>query len=70
MPQRKKLSLDEAATKLTEIAERALAKLPEEERDARVEAFGRRSFTGAHEKRAKSSRTARTRRSQAAGRGR
>jgi len=46
MAKKRKLSLEEAAAKLAAIAEKALAKLPEKERDARVEAFARRDFTG------------------------
>lgn len=41
---RKKLSLKQAAEKLAAIAEKHLAALPEEEQDARVEAFSRRRF--------------------------
>jgi hypothetical protein len=42
---RKKLSLNQAVEKLTAIAEKHLASLPEEERDARVSALARRTFT-------------------------
>jgi hypothetical protein len=46
MPRKRnrKLSLEEAAAKLTEIAERHLSSLPEEEQDARVASFGRVEF--------------------------
>jgi hypothetical protein len=49
MARKKKLSIDQAAARLALIAESALAHLPEEEQDARVEAFSRRKFTGSRE---------------------
>jgi hypothetical protein len=46
MPRKRnrRLSLKEAAAKLTEIAERHLSSLPEEERDGRVASFARVKF--------------------------
>jgi len=41
---RGKLSLDEAAKQLTNIAEKHLSKFPEDEQDSRVAAFSRVSF--------------------------
>jgi hypothetical protein len=70
MPKKKKLSVNEAAAKLAAIAEKSLSRFSEKEQDARVEAFARRDLSGAREIRAKSSRSSRTRRYQAAGRGR
>jgi hypothetical protein len=70
MPKKKKLSVNEAAAKLAAIAEKSLSRFSEKEQDARVEAFARSDFSGAREIRAKSSRSSRTRRYQAAGRGR
>lgn len=68
---KKKLSLDEATEALTRIAEEHLSKLPESEKDSRVTAFSRVTFSkksrGNHPK---SSSTPRTRASRAAGRGR
>ncbi len=61
----KKLSLDEAAEKLTTIAERHLATLPVEEQDARVAAFARVTFETSRGTRAKSSSKTRTRPSRA-----
>jgi hypothetical protein len=55
MAKKKKLSIDPSAARLALIAECALARLPEEEQDARVEAFSKRKFTAARETRAKSS---------------
>ena len=66
----KKKSLEAAAEELATIAERHLAKLPEEEQEARVAAFARVRFTSAREKSAKSSSTARTRASRGVARGR
>lgn len=67
---RKKLTLEEAAEKLTAIAERHLSALPEEEQDARVAAFARVKFGPSRGTRAKSSSRPRTRRSRAIARGR
>ncbi|MGC1290156.1 MAG: hypothetical protein WA855_02640 [Candidatus Acidiferrales bacterium] len=67
---KKKSSLKKAVDELTAIAEKHLASLPEEERDARVEAFSHAKFTRARDSHAKSSWTARTRGSRAIGRGR
>lgn len=61
MARKKKLSIDEAAAKLALIAEQAMARLPEEEKDARVEAFAKRKFSAARETPAKSCKTSRTR---------
>lgn len=61
----KKLSLEEAAEKLTAIAERHLATLPVEEQDARVAAFARVTFETSRGTRAKSSSKTRTRPSRA-----
>ncbi len=61
----KKLSLEEAAEKLTAIAERHLATLPVEEQDARVAAFARVKFETSRGTRAKSSSKTRTRQSRA-----
>jgi hypothetical protein len=44
MAKKRKLSVGEAAAKLAAVAEKALAKLPEEEREARVESFAKRRF--------------------------
>jgi hypothetical protein len=67
MPQkrRKKLSLDEAAKKLTAIAEKHLSTLPEEEQDARVAAFARVKFKTSRGTAAKSSSSSRARQSRA-----
>ncbi len=54
MTRKKKLSIDQAAARLALIAECALARLPEEEQDARIEAFSKRKFTAARETRGKS----------------
>jgi hypothetical protein len=70
MTKKKRLSIDEAAARLVLIAESALARLPEEEQDARIEAFSKRKFTAARETRAKSSKTSRTRGYRLAARGR
>jgi hypothetical protein len=51
----KKLLLEEAAEKLTAIAERHLATLPVEEQDARVASFARVKFETSRGTRAKSS---------------
>ncbi len=64
----KKLSLEEAAEKLTAIAERHLATLPAEEQDARVAAFARVTFETSRGTRAKSSSKIRTRQSRAVAR--
>jgi len=61
----KKLSLEEAAEKLTAIAERHLAALPVEERAARVASFARVKFETSRESPAKSSSKSRTRLSRA-----
>jgi hypothetical protein len=61
----KKLSLEEAAKKLTAIAEKHLAVLPVEEQDARVAAFARVKFETSRGTPAKSSSRSRTRRSRA-----
>jgi hypothetical protein len=58
----KKLSLEEAAGKLTTIAERHLATLTVEEQEARVAAFARVKFETSRGTRAKSSSKTRTRR--------
>jgi hypothetical protein len=47
MTKKKKLPIDEAAARLALIAERAMARLPEEVQDARAEAFSKRKFTAA-----------------------
>lgn len=65
LKRQKKLSLEEAAEKLTAIAERHLATLPLEEQDARVAAFGRVKFETSRETRAKSSSKSRIRPSRA-----
>jgi hypothetical protein len=57
---KKKISLDKAARKLAAIAEGHLAKLPEEERDSRVEALARREFRSGRGKHTKSSENDRT----------
>ena len=64
----KKLSLEEAARKLTAVAEKHLSALPEEEQEARVAAFGRVKFETSRERRAKSSSSSRIRRSRATAR--
>jgi hypothetical protein len=64
----KKLSVDEAAKKLTAIAERHLETLPEAEREARVAAFARVKFKTTRGTRAKPSSTAGTPRSRATAR--
>jgi hypothetical protein len=61
----KKLSLEEAAEKLTAIAERNLATLPVDEQEARVAAFARVKFETSRGTRAKSSSKTRTRPSRA-----
>ena len=61
----KKLSLEEAAEKLTAIAERHLAALPAEEQDARVASFARVKFETSRGTHAKSSSKSRTRPSRA-----
>ena len=61
----KKLSLEEAAEKLTAIAERHLATLPVEEQDARVASFARVKFETSRESPAKSSSKSSTRPSRA-----
>jgi hypothetical protein len=67
MPQKshKKLLLEEAAKKLTGIAEKHLSALPVEEQEARVGAFARVKFETSRGTPAKSSSTSRTRRSRA-----
>jgi hypothetical protein len=46
MPQKKKVPIiDETAARLALIAERVMARLPEEEQDARAEAFSKRKYT-------------------------
>lgn len=67
MPQKrhKKLSLEEAAKKLTAIAEKHLSELPEEEQDARVASFARIKFETSRGTPAKSSSRSRTPRSRA-----
>lgn len=70
MARKKKLSIDQAAARLALIAESALTRLPEEEQDARIEAFSKRKFTAARETRAKSSKSSRTRGYRVAVRGR
>ena len=45
MTKTKKPAIDEAAARLALIAERALARLSEEEQDARVEGFSKRKFS-------------------------
>jgi hypothetical protein len=45
MAKKKKVPIDEAAARLALIAERVMARLPEEEQDARAEAFSKREFT-------------------------
>lgn len=67
---KKKLSLKEAAEKLTANAERHLETLPEEERDARVAAFARVDFKTGRGNRAKSSSSGHTRASRAVARAR
>jgi hypothetical protein len=55
-----KLSLNKAAKALTEVAERHLSKLPEEERDSKVAAFSRVNFKkrrGTHSKSSEIERT-------------
>ena len=47
MTKKKKLPSDESAARLALIAERAMARLPEEEQEAREEAFSNRKFTAA-----------------------
>jgi len=49
----KKLSLEEAARKLTAVAEKHLSALPEEEQEARVAAFGPVKFETSRERRRK-----------------
>jgi hypothetical protein len=70
MRKKRKETIEEVAAKLALIAERALTVLPEDERDARVEAFGKRNFSAGREKRAKSSKGSRTRGYRVAARGR
>jgi hypothetical protein len=67
---KKKLSLEEAAKKLTAIAEKHLSSMSEEERDARVASFARVNFVSSRGTRAKSSSSSRTRKIRAVGRGR
>jgi|HubBroStandDraft_6_1064221.scaffolds.fasta_scaffold108926_2 hypothetical protein len=64
----KKLSLEEAAEKLTAIAEGHLAKLPLEEQESRIAAFARVTFEISRGTRAKSSSKTRTRPSRAVAR--
>jgi hypothetical protein len=45
MAKKKKHPIDEVAARLALIAERVMARLPEEEQDARAEAFSKRKFT-------------------------
>lgn len=47
MTKKKKLPIDDAAARLALIAERVMARLPEEEQEAREEAFSKRKFTAA-----------------------
>ena len=72
MPKKRtKIALEKAARALADIAEEHLARFPEEERDARVDAFARRNFrTAARGGNTKSARTARTPRNRAIARGR
>jgi len=64
----KRLSLEEAAEKLTAIAERHLATLPVAEQDERVAAFARVKFKTSRGTRAKPSSKTRTRPSRAVAR--
>lgn len=64
----KKLLLEEAARKLTAVAEKHLSALPEEKQEERVAAFGRVKFETSRERRAKSSSSSRIRRSRATAR--
>jgi hypothetical protein len=47
MAKKRKLPIDEVAARLALIAERVVARLPEEEQDARAEACSKRKFTAA-----------------------
>ena len=68
---RARTAIEKAARELAEIAEKHLAKFPEEERDSRVDAFARRTFkTAALGANTKSARTSRTPRNRALARGR
>ncbi len=67
---RKRPSLKATVEKLTAIAERHLATLPEEEQEARVAAFARVNFTASRDTRAKPASNSRTRGFRASGRGR
>jgi hypothetical protein len=53
MAKKKKLSIHEAADKLATIAEKSLSHFSNEEQDARVEAFARRTFSSNRETPAK-----------------
>jgi len=66
----KKVSLTKAIDQLTALAEKQLATLPEEEQDARIAAFARRSFKTGRGVRTKPSAPSRTRASRASNRGR
>ena len=57
----KKISLKTAVDKLTEITEKHLSALPEEEQDARVAAFARRDFNASRAAHTRPSKTGRTR---------
>jgi hypothetical protein len=67
---RKRPSLKATAEKLTAIAERRLATMPEEAQEARVTAFARVNFTASRETPAKPVSNSRTRGFRASGRGR
>lgn len=59
--EKRKLSKEGWAAKLATVAEKALASLPVEEQDARVDAFSKGKFTAARETRARSSKSSHTR---------
>ena len=57
----KKVSLQRAVEEATDIIEKHLSSLPEEEQEARVAAIGRRSFKSVRAASTKASRAGRTR---------
>lgn len=67
---RKKPSFKATVDKLTAIAERHLATMPEEEQEARVAALSRANFTPSGDSRAKPESNSRTRGFRASARGR